>query len=165
MANLVEVFWFGKHRNPPSQFSPALDRSQFDSLSPESGLKIVDFSFAPIFYLSEPFQRTSLEKSEKICFPNFPPERWQWQNGNASPRKGRWVGAFEPNWEVRRTSITPDQLSSLTDNVIAVFTIILKADNSPPGDLPGRRLVLGRTTLPGGQAPLKWEITTWEYLM
>ena len=70
-------------------------------------------------------QQTNFSRSEnadtKTSFPDlfpFSPSNFYLKYGggkdcNASPRKRGWVGPFEPNWEVCRTSITPDQLASL----------------------------------------------------
>ena len=90
-------------------------------------------------------------------FPFFPSNFYLKYGGgkdcNASPRKRGWVGPFEPNWEVCRTSITPDQLAPLMTaslssasyqkcnnsyvhqhkrpcHSIVVFSITLKVDSS-----------------------------------
>ena len=150
MANLVGEFWSGKHRNPPSQ-SPFLDQYQYGSLSPESfykdkqqcsiykGLSTDRFGvFHPFPVWASIFPSVARSENADIkpdLLPfspsNFHLEDGGGKNGNASPRKGGRVGAFEPNWEVRRTSITPDQLAPLTRSSLQ--------HNSKSGKLTSRR--------------------------
>ena len=81
------------------------------------------------------------------------PERWQRQKRRCKPKKGEAGQSLRAklrsplDFHHSRPTCPPDN--------IAVFSIILKVDDSPRGVLRGRLLVLAQTTPPVAQAPLK----------